>query len=538
MAHIHREPYITLAALTESSALIAWGAFFFDVNGQEMDGRFKIIEDKDLKFINPPRETSIGESSNFYGPARVQVLEKKNPGQVIEVEVKGETPESRVNHAWVNGLKPDTEYQYRVFVKDEPWAEEERRDWVFINGKQGMFPNKRFYENEFRTYPLANQATPDLAFAVIGDYGRGVKKPSTSENRQREIALALEQAVRTMGMRFVLTTGDNVYAGGGADSDWFFTHYQPYRYILNRVPFYPSCGNHDTDETEGSDDYTQLLDNFYIRQRFFSGNRDEGDAVKDKGLFYNFRFGRDVEFISIDSARHWAMKNVVVEDIEALQLPTTEEFLRAELGGERAVSREQGDVEIDSPIHDADDIPKQEETPNLGDDIFADSEDESGLDIEGIGEESFLLRAASSTSWRVAKSLLVLRDQVNRKAPRRRKDSDGTIGDAAHQSRVSDHNPWVRDGGIGVVTAMDITHDPNNGCDANVIAEALRSSREVRVKYIIFNRRIANSSPIGSAKAWEWRPYVGPKKNPHTKHIHISVKSNKSNYDSTAAWPI
>jgi hypothetical protein len=179
MAHIHREPYITLAALTEDKALIAWGAFFFDVTGQEMDGRFKIIEDKDLKFVNPPRETSIGESSNFYGPAKVQVREKNDPSQVIEVEVNGGTQESRLNHAWVMGLKPDTEYQFRIFVKDEPWAEEERRDWVFINSKQGMFLNKRFYENEFRTYPFPSQRAPDFAFAVIGDYGRGVKKPST-----------------------------------------------------------------------------------------------------------------------------------------------------------------------------------------------------------------------------------------------------------------------------------------------------------------------------------------------------------------------
>lgn len=30
--------------------------------------------------------------------------------------------------------------------------------------------------------------------------------------------------------------------------------------------------------------------------------------------------------------------------------------------------------------------------------------------------------------WRVAKSLLILRDQINQYAPHRNKDSDGTIG--------------------------------------------------------------------------------------------------------------
>ena len=152
MAHVHRGPYITLAGLTEDRALIAWGAFFFDVNGQEIDGRFKLIEDKDLKFVNPPRATSIGESSSDYGPAKVLVWEKDgDPGQPIEVEVPSNSPNTKVNHVWVEGLKPNTTYRYRIFIKNEPWAEEERRDWVTLGGKQGMFLNKGQYDNEFTT---------------------------------------------------------------------------------------------------------------------------------------------------------------------------------------------------------------------------------------------------------------------------------------------------------------------------------------------------------------------------------------------------
>jgi hypothetical protein len=66
-------------------------------------------------------------------------------------------------------------------------------------------------------------------------------------------------------------------------------------------------------------------------------------------------------------------------------------------------------------------------------------------------------------AWRPAKSLIQLRDQINQIAPNRSKASDGTIGDAAHASRASDHNPWVREGDAGVVTAIDITHDPDDG---------------------------------------------------------------------------
>jgi lysozyme family protein len=136
--------------------------------------------------------------------------------------------------------------------------------------------------------------------------------------------------------------------------------------------------------------------------------------------------------------------------------------------------------------------------------------------------------------WRVAKSLEHLRAQINAAFPGRSKASDGTIGDPSHQSRASDHNPWVVDNGIGVVTALDVTHDPAHDCDAGKIAEAIRTSRDSRVKYVISNRRIANSQPIGAAPAWTWRTYTGP--NPHNHHCHISVKPEKAAYDDERDW--
>jgi murein L,D-transpeptidase YcbB/YkuD len=132
-------------------------------------------------------------------------------------------------------------------------------------------------------------------------------------------------------------------------------------------------------------------------------------------------------------------------------------------------------------------------------------------------------------AWRLAKSLDKLRQQINEAAPRRVKISDGTIGDAAHTSRASDHNPWVKDGKTGVVTALDITHDPRNGVDGEAIAKALKASGDTRLKYIIWNRKIWNPS-ISSA----WRKYTGV--NPHDRHIHVSVVDKKDLYDHTATW--
>ena len=177
-------------------------------------------------------------------------------------------------------------------------------------------------------------------------------------------------------------------------------------------------------------------------------------------------------------------------------------------------------------VHEAGDRPEEELTPNSADDV----ESEPG------SAEFSNIDADCDVRWRAAKSLLTLRDQVNARAPRRNKASDGTIGDAAHCQRNSDHNPWIRDGSIGVVSALDITHDPPGGCDANTIAEAIRASRDSRVKYIIWKKRIANSAAIGSAEPWQWRPYNGS--NPHTSHIHISVKPDKVSYDSTSTWSI
>jgi hypothetical protein len=131
-------------------------------------------------------------------------------------------------------------------------------------------------------------------------------------------------------------------------------------------------------------------------------------------------------------------------------------------------------------------------------------------------------------AWRPAESLVKLRTQVNAMAPGRSTSSDGTIGDTSHRARKSDHNP----NDAGVVTAMDITHDPAHGVDSGEIAEMLRLSRDRRIKYVISNRRIFSSA----VSPWQWRPYSGS--NAHTVHVHVSVMDDPALYDDTAPWQI
>jgi hypothetical protein len=121
--------------------------------------------------------------------------------------------------------------------------------------------------------------------------------------------------------------------------------------------------------------------------------------------------------------------------------------------------------------------------------------------------------------WKVAGSLDELLSQLNALAPGRSKASDGSIGDAAHATRDSDHNPWVVIAGQAYVTARDFTHDPAGGLDCGRLADHLQHGHDQRVKYVIWNRRIMAGT--GGPQPWTWRPYSGA--NPHTRHLHLSV---------------
>lgn len=127
---------------------------------------------------------------------------------------------------------------------------------------------------------------------------------------------------------------------------------------------------------------------------------------------------------------------------------------------------------------------------------------------------------------RLAHALVVLRSQVNAAWPGRSKKADGWIGDAAHAARKSDHNPNA----AGVVTAIDLTHDPVNGFDAHAwVRNVLVRSGDRRLEYVISNGQIWTP-------AKGWRKYTGA--NPHDKHVHVSVLDVPEAYDSEAPWQV
>lgn len=126
-------------------------------------------------------------------------------------------------------------------------------------------------------------------------------------------------------------------------------------------------------------------------------------------------------------------------------------------------------------------------------------------------------------SYYLAPALDVLRDEINAAYPNRSKASDGWIGDRAHRNRKSDHNPNSR----GSVNALDVTA---KGIDTAKLIEAAK--KHPSVQYVIHDRRIMNRD-IGNFRS---RAYTGP--NPHTTHVHISIRQNRAAEQDRRSWGI
>lgn len=127
----------------------------------------------------------------------------------------------------------------------------------------------------------------------------------------------------------------------------------------------------------------------------------------------------------------------------------------------------------------------------------------------------------------------MLRAEINAVAPGRSTASDGSIGDAAHASSPSDHNPNAQN----VVCARDFTHDPGSGADMHRLSRTIVATAAPALKYVIWDRQIWSRS----RSAEGWRRYSGS--NPHTRHMHVSVGrgpdgQSSGPYDDTTPWGV
>lgn len=125
--------------------------------------------------------------------------------------------------------------------------------------------------------------------------------------------------------------------------------------------------------------------------------------------------------------------------------------------------------------------------------------------------------------------LVRLRSDFNDLFPGRDHTSDGWIGDPAHQSRASDHNPGSR----GLVHAIDVDRDLGSGADLQAFVDHIvarcRTGAEKRLTYVIYDRTIWSAT-----RGWVGRRYTGG--NPHDKHAHFSASSAPVRERDVSTW--
>lgn len=131
--------------------------------------------------------------------------------------------------------------------------------------------------------------------------------------------------------------------------------------------------------------------------------------------------------------------------------------------------------------------------------------------------------------------LNVLRDQILAATTLRREEI-GWIAGASHRQSGPHfpENPPPPGNPPYEVDAIDPPHDPARGADMGVLTEALRLSRDPRIKLVIFNRRIFSSYDHAEGDPYTWRPYR--EKDPHTGHAHIERTDQRR--DDLRPWQI
>ena len=132
-------------------------------------------------------------------------------------------------------------------------------------------------------------------------------------------------------------------------------------------------------------------------------------------------------------------------------------------------------------------------------------------------------------TWVLTRGLQTVRYEFDGTFKLRDKRSDGSIGDQAHSTGTSGHNPdrtgraEYKDGDAkNEVRAIDVDKDlvPGSGIDwmervVQYIVKRARAGHYVPFRYIIYKRRIWSRSD-----GWKTRTYTGA--NAHDQHAHFS----------------
>lgn len=131
------------------------------------------------------------------------------------------------------------------------------------------------------------------------------------------------------------------------------------------------------------------------------------------------------------------------------------------------------------------------------------------------------------TTWHLAPCLVQAHDLIVQRWPAASRALDGTIGDAAHQGRESDHNPNERH----TVDALDVDTNQHQDHPRHVPSILAAAMLHPSVNYVIHQRRIFQRIDV-------FRPRVYNGINPHTGHAHISCIQSAAAETSAQPWAI
>ena len=233
---------------------------------------------------------------------------------------------------WLHGLEPETDYRYRVEVDGEEWAAGELWDWVpserggydlrlpggatTCGSVLGRTPTA---QRRFASWPWGTTGSgcgptrsPAAASSASPTCSNGSLLTTTSASSCRSATTS----TRVSRDAWTRRVGERTTIGTPASSSPTVSR--------SRVPIFPAIGNHDSADSEGSDDRAQMEDNFHIHERFHHGLET---ASVMPGLFYRLH-GAGLELACLDTS----LDSEQQEIHRYFQAPKHQEWLRSTFG--------------------------------------------------------------------------------------------------------------------------------------------------------------------------------------------------------------
>lgn len=128
------------------------------------------------------------------------------------------------------------------------------------------------------TSAWARAAEPALSFLALGDWGRN------GQDNQAEVAGQMGLTAAALGVRFVISVGDNFYEDGvqGVDDpQWKTSFDEVYTAPSLQVPWHVALGNHDYHgDTQAQLDYSAASRRWSLPSRWYARRETAPDGAK------------------------------------------------------------------------------------------------------------------------------------------------------------------------------------------------------------------------------------------------------------------